>query len=357
MGLRCGVIGLNRGKLFVPAFAANDDCDVIAVCDPDATAFGDLSGLETFTEIEPFLDVGLDVVAVISPGPVHAAQSAAAMARGAHVLTETPCVYSIQEAREVVRTASDTDKRYMLAENYIWMGWVLALKQLADEGKFGEIAYAEGDYTHDCREFMFYDDEGRVPYSELDQHPDAKPAWRATDLPPLLYCSHTLGPLLHLMDDRIVSACGFGVQGKGVPGRVPTDLESALFQTEKGAVIRLTNGFSLAHPFAMYYSLVGTQGSAKLYNAGRMSVNYYSDLEPDKSGWQDLDLAWGSRPDGRSNVDVMVDEFIEAIVIDGPMPKDIHASMDMQLPGIVAHESALADGVKMDVPDSRTWGQ
>ena len=355
MALRCGVIGLNRGKLFVKAFAANESCDVIAVCDPDETAFADLSGLETFTETEPFLDLGLDVVAVISPGPAHAAQSIAAMTGGAHVLTETPCVYSLEEARQVVRTASDTGKRYMLAENYIWMGWVLALKQLAEEGKFGEIAYAEGDYTHDCRDLMFYDDKGRVPYSDLANRPNAKPAWRATDLPPLLYCSHTLGPLLHLMDDRIVTACGSGVQDKGMPGKVPTDLEAALFSTAKGATVRLTNGFTLAHPFAMYYSLVGTRGSAKLFNAGDMTVKYYSDLEPDKSGWQDLDLTWGSRPDGCGNVDVMVDDFIEAIVNDGPLPKDIHASLDMQLPGIVAHESAMQGGVMMEVPDSRTW--
>ncbi|MDP6775809.1 MAG: Gfo/Idh/MocA family oxidoreductase, partial [Candidatus Latescibacteria bacterium] len=247
MGLRCGVIGLNRGKLFVKALAANEHCDVVAVCDPDEKVLADLSGLETFTEIEPFLGFGLDVVAVISPGPVHAAQSVAAMEQGAHVLTETPCVYSLQEARQVVETAARTGRRYMLAENYIWMGWAMAFKQLIEEGKLGEIVYAEGDYTHDCRDLMFYDDGERVPYSELDKHPDATPAWRATDLPPLLYCSHTLGPMLHLMGDRIVSAFGFGVEDKGMPGRVPTDLESALFQTETGATIRLTNGFALAH--------------------------------------------------------------------------------------------------------------
>ena len=356
MGLRCGMIGLNRGKIFVKALAANEACDVIAVCDPDAKAFEDLSGLGTFTEIEPFLDVGLDVVAVISPGPVHAAQSIAAMERGVHVLTETPCVYSVDEARQVVETAARTGRRYMLAENFIWMGWVIALKQFIEEGKFGEIVYAEGDYTHDCRDLMFYDSQGGVPYSELDKHPGARPAWRATDLPPIFYCSHTLGPLLHLMDDRITSAFGLAVQDRGMPGLVPTDLVSALYKTEGGAVMRLTNGFSVAHPFTMYYNLVGTRGSAKLLQAKDLRVKFYSDLGPEKDGWEDLDLTWGSRPDGRSNVQVMVDEFIEAIVTDGPLPKDIHASLDMQLPGIVAHESAMVGGVMMDVPDSRGWG-
>lgn len=355
MKLRCGVIGLRRGKLFVDAFAANEHCDVVAVCDPAANTFDGLSGLKTFTETGPFLDEGLDVVAVISPGPVHAEQSLAALDSGAHVLTETPCVYSVDEAECVVRVVGRTGRRYMLAENYLWMGWCLALKRLAEEGKFGQVVYAEGDYTHDCRNLMLYDEDGKVKYAERDGHPDAKKAWRATDLPPLVYCSHTLGPILHLMGDRVVSAVGLGVHDRGMPGIVPTDIESALFETANGAVIRLTNGFTLAHPYTMYYSLVGTKGSAKMLMAGDMRVKWYSDLEPGMTGWQDLDLAWGSRPDDRTNERAMVDDFVAAVVNDTPLPLDVHASMDMQLPGIIAHGSAQQAGAKLPVPDSRAW--
>ena len=57
MRLRCGVIGLNRGKaVFIKTLAANHHCDVVAVYDPAVDAFDGLSGLKTFTEIEPFLD-------------------------------------------------------------------------------------------------------------------------------------------------------------------------------------------------------------------------------------------------------------------------------------------------------------
>ena len=46
-------------------------------------------------------------------------------------------------------------------------------------------AYAEGDYTHDCRDIMLADENGFVPYAARDEHPQAQKTWRATHLPPL----------------------------------------------------------------------------------------------------------------------------------------------------------------------------
>jgi len=102
MTLRCGVVGLGRGKSFVKAFAAIDGCEVVAVCDPNPATHEGLSGLKTYREYEQFLDESLDIVAIISPGPVHAKQSLAALERNINVICETPCVYSLEEARAVV---------------------------------------------------------------------------------------------------------------------------------------------------------------------------------------------------------------------------------------------------------------
>jgi len=52
-----------------------------------------------------------DLVAVITPGPLHAPQSIAALEAGAHVLVETPNVYSADQAREIRPGAGDRRPR------------------------------------------------------------------------------------------------------------------------------------------------------------------------------------------------------------------------------------------------------
>jgi len=354
--LRCGVAGLGRGRLFVDIFDRLPGCEVVAVCDSNPKALAPYPHLSGWTDFGEFLEAGLDVVAVITPGPCHAEQSIRAMEAGAHVLCETPCVYSLAEARSVLSTARRTGRRYMLAEDYLWMGWVEGVKARVDAGDLGEIVYAEGDYTHDCRDIMLATPDGFIPYARRDEHPHAVKTWRATHLPPILYCSHTLAPLLHLMQDRVVSAVGVATGTHTAPDLGTIDLEAGLFRTEKGAVIRLTNGFTVACPFSLSYNLIGTAGSIKAANYGRFQARWYSDRAvPPMTGWEDLPTPadWTQRRDGAPHVEAMVREFLQCIADDAPSPLDACRSMEFVLPGILAHESAMHGGVKLDMPDLR----
>ena len=357
MTLRCGVVGLGRGKSFVKAFADIEGCEVVAVCDPRPAAFEGMSGLATHTDYEQFLDEKLDVVALVSPGPAHAGQAVAALERGFHVLSETPCVYSLDEARAVVAAVEKSGLKYMLGENYIWMSWFAPLAQMAAEGRFGEIVYAEGDYTHDCRGGMLFDEGGAVPLAERHKHPNARPAWRASDLPPLFYCSHTLGPMLRLVGSRIVSAYGVTVAGKAAADVVPFDFEAGLFATESGTAIRLSNGFAVAHPMAFYYNFVGTRGSAKVMKVGNAPAQCWTACDARGGKWEEQSCEFFQGLGGRSDLEAMLADFVASVRDDTKPPIDVHESMDMQLPGIIAHESGLKGGVKLDVPDSRRFGE
>jgi len=352
--LRVGVAGLGRGRRFVDLFAQIDGCEVVAVCDTDERKLAPYGHLARHTDFDEFVSERLDVVAVITPGPAHAGQSVRAMNAGAHVLCETPCVYSLAEAKAVVDCVRRTGQAFMLAEDYIWHGWVAHLKRRIDDGLFGEIVYAEGDYTHDCRDLMLATDEGLVPYAERDRHPGARKTWRATDLPPLFYASHTLGPLLRLMDDRAVSAIGLGTGCRTAPELGTTDLEVGLFETAKGSAIRLTNGFSLAHPMATHYRLCGTKGSMMMQAAhGRAFIWYAEEARPAMDGWQPAPEEWLERPDGQDHLAVMVREFVESVRNDTAPPLDVYRSLDFVLPGITAHASAQHGGEKMSVSDLR----
>lgn len=352
--LRVGVAGLGRGRMLVNIFRDIGECEVVAVCDPQEKALQGYGGLAAHTDYDRFLETGLDIVAVITPGPLHADQAVKAMQAGAHVLCETPCVYSVEEAQAVVQAGLASGRIFMLAEDYIWNGWAESIKARAVEGCFGDIVYAEGDYTHDCRDIMLISHDGYIPYAERDKYPDAHKSWRATDLPPILYTSHTLGPLLHFMEDRVISAVGLSTGSKTAPDLGTIDLEVGLFETEKGSIIRLTNGFTLAHPYGLHYSLCGTKGSIKMQSAGAQSFVWFSEqAEPAMSGWEPAPQEWLQRADGGNGVEAMTREFVAAVIGSAPPPIDVHRSLDFVLPGVMAHESAMQGGVKLDVPDLR----
>ena len=349
--LRCGVVGLRRGRMFVDILSRHPQCEVTAVCDSDPSCLSDYSGLSTCTDYEQFLARGLDVVAVITPGPLHAGQSVLALQAGAHVLCETPCVYSLGEARDVVAAAGAAGRQFMLAEDFIWAPWARKLKALAHEGAFGQVSYAEGEYLHDCRNIMLAGPEGTIPYAQRGEHPDARKTWRATDLPPILYCSHTLGPLLEIMDDRVVTASGASTGSFGAPDLGVVDAQAALLTTEKGAVIHLANGFAVGCPMTFAYRLTGTAGAVTLETGEGLSARRYSCKGP-ASTWQDCSGELAGAAD-YSGVEAMVGDFLAAIIAGEPAPLDVFRSMELVLPGILAHDSARSGGARLDVPDLR----
>jgi predicted dehydrogenase len=352
--VRCGVAGLGRGKLFVSILEKIPGCRVVAVCDPNPVVLGEFGRYKRCTDYDELLDTGLDLVAVISPGPEHAAQSVKALGRGAHVLCETPCVYSVAEAEAVIRAVRRSGRKYMLAENYIWMGWFETLRQWHREGRFGTIIYAEGDYTHDCRDIMLLDDGKYIAYRERERHPKRAKSWRATHLPPLSYSSHTLGPLLTLMGDRAVESTALSAGGRTTPDLGTVDLEVGILKTAGGAAIRLTNGFTVAHPMALHYKIVGTRGSAVVTSMDSCTIFHYSDADAGgSSAWQSLPVKFGPRADGKDSAAAMTEEFVGAIVRGTPAPIDEYQSMDMVVPGVLAHESAMAGGRTLAVPDFR----
>ena len=51
----------------------------------------------------------------------------------------------------------------------------------------------------------------------------------------------------------------------------------------------------------------------------------------------------------------MLMDFLAAARGEQPSPLDIHAAMDMTLPGLVSQQSIAQKGAWLDVPDSRAW--
>jgi len=251
----------------------------------------------------------------------------------------------------LARTVERTGRKYMMAENVNWFPRTLAWKRIIEEGKLGTIFYAEAEYIHNCHGLM--------------RNPDGRPTWRAF-MPPIQYCTHSLGPLLAWTGDRCVSVCGRHTGCHLLPEWGTLDMEVGIMQTRSGAVFKVLCGFSLQREPAMhYYCLYGTAGMLESGRAEGLPDRGYFANDPASYGPAPLQLppveraappaaALGGHGDSEW---FMIHDFLECILQDTPEPLDVYASLDMTLPGICAHLSAEQGGTPVEVPDFRPASQ
>jgi len=345
MELKTGILGLGRGAAYFQAFNRHRNAEVVAICDKvieRAEAFAKQTKLKNFcSDYQELLEHDLDIVVVCTPPIYHAENVIDALKAGKHVLSEVPATYSLEECERVVRAVEKTGLKYMLAENYRFFAYIESLKKMINEGRLGEIIYTEGEYVQDCRDLMKEDD---------------RLTWRAT-MPPIYYCTHSLGPLLYLMNDRCVTATGLHTGCNVAPDLGAIDMEVGLFKTESGAVVKILCGFSIVRePTLVWYSLYGTKGCVEGKRCGWDKFKGYFENRM-RGLWRskrDMIPKPLSIPRVRASPeDLIVDGFIQSIINDTKPPIDVYEAMDYTAPGICAHRSAQAGGKVVEVPNYR----
>lgn len=350
--IRVGVAGLRRGKGFVGVLAAHPGAQLVAVADRDAQVRDRVAaefGLpRRCCDFDDLLREELDAVVIATPAPLHAGQSIAALEAGLDVLCEVPAVWDLEEASALVGAVENSAGSYMFAENVNYLDRTVAWKQFIDAGHLGAIFYAEAEYVHDC--------------GPLFTHADGTPTWRAS-MPPIHYCTHSLGPLLAWTGDRCVSASGLHTGSHVRPGLGTIDMEVGIFQTAAGGVFKLLCGFSVvSEPARHWYCLYGTQGmlesgrSADSPDRGYVATRHEqttgpaANVVPAVRRQVPSDAVAGGH--GHSEW-FMVDDWIRALLAGARPPIDVYAGLDMTLPGICAHLSALQGGQPVAVPNPR----
>jgi len=350
---KIGISGLRRGASLARVLALFPDCTITAACDPDAArleAFGArYPKARLAAGYDEMLALDLDIVVVATPVPLHCRQSIAALEAGCHVLQEVTLGQTLDECRTLLDAVrAHPDRKFMLAENCCYWAHVLSWQEMYAHGMIGTLTYAEAEYVHDVRSLM--------------RRADGTPTWRAS-LPPIHYCTHSLGPLLWVTGERCVSACGLAgppsaETAPGTPG-----IEVGLFQTASGAVIKVLCGFAVTRePSFHYYSIYGTAGCLETARPPHDERTYaYSEHIPHLSGMVGMPLH-RSRPDapagaalgghGTAEYD-MIQAFLHAVREDTAPPIDIYGALDMALPGLCAHQSALQGGTPIPIPDWR----
>jgi predicted dehydrogenase len=240
-------------------------------------------------------------------------------------------------------------QKFMLAENCCYWAHILSWQEMWRQGLLGNFMYAEAEYIHDTRHLL--------------RQADGTPTWRAS-MPPILYCTHSLGPLLKVTGERCVAASAMSVTSgtEDLPVRVKSGTEVAILQTASGGVIKILVGFGVTRePMFHYYSVYGTDGVLETSRppTSPLQTNAWLNSTPHLNNMIEIPITENvtdappeATQGGHGTAEyMMVQDFLSCIREDTPSPINIHAALRMALPGMCAHQSALQGGQMVEIPD------
>jgi predicted dehydrogenase len=353
--LKIGVVGLIRGASVASRAFQHKSARVTAVCDIDAARVAEVQKqfaeqghqAEGFTDFDEFLARGdFEAVIVANYATEHVPLVVKCLEAGKHVLSEVPAINSVEEV-EILRqaVAKHPEQKYMLAENCNYWAFVTAWKSMYKDGALGEAIYCEAEYLHAL------DHREHKPY-ESPNH------WRIHN-PAIKYCTHELGPLLDILDDRCVSVSCMEPTVVYNPYRPRQKNGVAIFRTEKGAVIRLLIVFDAYVGYDHNYSIIGTRGSIHTdKNVCVDDAHSFATLSSvPESRKKQIEIPITTRlstesGEGHGGAAVkMVASFIDCVLNDTEPPIGIDLAIRMTLPGIIAAESAARGGELLEIPN------
>ncbi len=375
--IRLGVVGLgHRGRAMFKLACTSFDCvEATAACDiipsnwyetqwlsdePLAQMFPNAKFYEDYDQMLD--EAGLDAVIVETGADIHAEFCCKALERNIHVLSDIPNVASLKEADDLWKAAQKSKAMISTGANPNEQKFTVLLKDFHAKGLLGKPYYMEAEYIH------WY-----LPKSTETKHLNENGDWRRL-LIPIRYSTHSLGPLLTILNEelRLCSCFGTGQQGfdldmDGNPiitGK--SDMMCAQFQTDSGVIVRLMrNGRCRADIGHHNYRVFGTEGyMERIDRMNNPVIRYNSQKELDTGlkeiGGEFMPPAYAKNPKavGHGGMDyALLDHFFQALLKGEPAPISLKEGLEMTLPGIYAEESAKLGGqvIPMKYPWDSDW--
>jgi predicted dehydrogenase len=299
-----------------------------------------------------------DAVVVASNGRLQARHAVQALNAGCHVLSEVPGAYTHEEINHIVMAVERNDRQYMLAENSCYLDFLRYWRRWLLQDRFGPISIAEAEYLHYLPNSMIDSERTKFTPDQVREQglTAVNPLWRA-DQPPIQYLTHDLGPLLNVLDDKVVSVtCRSGPYWcSQAPLR--TDGQIALFQTAKGSLIKIMVTLNTRRPGSHNYRLFGIEGSTEWYSHEGFCRRFGRE-RGERDGWERVEIGTAAKDvdktAGHGGTDIqMARSFVNAVLAGRRVPIDVFRMSDFTLPGILANRSAEMGGNPVSVPDLR----
>lgn len=362
MKVKIGVLGGHRGSSMIDYCEKSENAEVVAICDKNTDVLNTQkeklknNNITYYDNFEDFIKHDMDAVVLANYANEHAPFAIKALKRGLHVFSEVLPCQTMKEAVELIETVEETGLIYAYGENYCYMPAPYEMKKLYKQGKIGEFEYGECEYIHNGEPIW-----PSITYGE-------KHHWR-NDMYSTFYCTHSLGPIIHMTGLRPVSVIGF--EGTQTERKMRVGAKSGLFAIEmvtleNGGIIKSVHGWLYKN--SIWYSAYGSKGRMECgresdKNSGHINKiyvdydEYSGGYDTDKSesyepkqGMEDKTEGFGH---GGSDFYSMYN-FIEKIKGNPDAETiDVYEAMDMYLPGMFAYRSILKGNVPMAIPNLR----
>ena len=359
--VRIGVLGAYRGTSMINYCKRADHAEVVAICDKSPEALNAqraaAEGLDIafYERFDDFIKHDMDAVVLANYANEHAPFAIRCLKKGLHVFSEVLPVQNMKEAVELVEAVEESGLVYAYGENYCYMPAPYEMKKLYEKGEIGEFEYGEGEYIHNCESIWH-----SITYGEEDH-------WR-NNMYATFYCTHSLGPIIHITGLRPVSVTGF--EGTMNQRNLRVGSKSGQFgiemvTLENGGIVKSIHGGLYKN--SIWYSVYGSKGRLECGREDAMDGHIgklYINKDEYDGGYEtgSLNAVFPRHaPEGEvagfghggSDFFSMY-YFIKKILGDADADTiDVYEALDMFLPGLFAYRSVMAGGIPLAIPNLR----
>lgn len=342
--IKVGLIGYGLCQFSaIFSFQGHPNVDVVAVSDLIPERCEKLAktapGSKMYPSLEELVkDPEVEAVFICTDAPNHFKHTMLALEHGKHVACAVPAVYgNLDDAYKLMEKVKETGLTYMMFETSAYHEDVYAMRELYRHDVFGKIVYAEGEYYH-----------------YMPQPLESFKGWRI-GLPPMWYPTHATGYYVCVTGQPFTEVSCQGtksihahLQSDGNVYMNPFGTEIALFRTQDGGSARIAVSWDTPGVYGEMGRIRGHKGT--YYNDEfKTDTPYSSDISAYRI--QKPPIPPKVEPGGHGGSHgYLTDEFINSILQERKPLVDVAMSLNLTVPGIVAHMSALRDGELLKIP-------
>lgn len=336
--LRVGLVGYGVCKFSAAfGFQNHPNVEVVAVSDLIPERCAELAKVvkcnKTYPSLEELVkDKTIDAVMISTDAPSHTKHCIEALKYGKHVAVNVPAIFgSIEEADMLFEAVKKSGLMYMMFETSCFHEDLYGMKKIYNAGGLGKLVYSEGEYYH-----------------YMSTPIDSFKGWRI-GLPPQFYPTHSNAYYIGVTDGSFTEVSCLGIPSiidhlKPENNRYknPFGTEIALFRTNEGGMSRMAVSWDSPGDSGEKGRIRGQKGSY---------YGQYQGLEKELPDITRPALPPGVKAGGHGGSHgLLMDEFVSAVLQDRKPLVDIAIALNMTVPGVVAHQSAMKNGEWLKIP-------